>query len=67
MTIIEKLDILLSLKQGTRVLYIPCFGDGVPEEVTFWRIRDKGGEYIIDVELNNGSLRWGYINQIALI
>jgi hypothetical protein len=67
MTIIQKLDKLEAMKQGTRILYSPQFGDGFPEEATFHRLRNKGGEYIIDVEINNGSLRWGYINQITII
>jgi hypothetical protein len=67
MTIIQKLDRLRKMKQGNRIIYIPQFGDGKPEEAKFWRLRSERGEYIIEVELSNGSLRWGYINQIALI
>lgn len=67
MTIIEKLDLLKNYKQGKKLLYFPCFGDGQPEEAKFWRLTDRRGEYIVEVELSNGSLRWGYLNQIALI
>lgn len=67
MTITEKVDKLQMMKQGTRVIYIPQFGDGIPQEAIFHRLQYKRGEYIVEVEIDNGSLRWGYIYQIALI
>jgi hypothetical protein len=67
MSPIDKLNALMGMKQGTRILYIPSFGDGVPEEVSFHELITRGGEYIVHVETNSGGLRWGYLNQIALI
>ena len=66
MTLTEKLDKLLDMKQGTSIVYIPQFGDGIPEEAKFHRIRRDNQEYIVEVEIQNGSLRWGYLYQIAL-
>ena len=67
MNAIKKLNALKLMKQGTRIMYTPWFGDGVTEEVSFWQLTERGQEYIVNVELNNGSLRWGYLHQIIII
>jgi len=62
-----KLAILKNMKPHTTILYRGCWGDGDVEEAKFLSLSDKNGEYIVNVEIHNGSIRWGYLYQIALI
>ena len=65
MTKWEKIDKLLTMKKGTMIIYTPNFGDGISQEARFYRIRNERQDYIIDVELLDGGVRWGYIDQIT--
>jgi len=62
----EKIDKLLNMKKGTMIIYTPHFGDGIPQEARFYRIRENKQDYMIDVELLDGGVRWGYLDQITI-
>lgn len=52
---------------GSRVLYRGCWGAFAPVRGTITGYGEKNGRALCDVLLDDGSRRWGYLDQFELL
>lgn len=51
--------------RGSRVLYSGAWGMSAPVSGTVTGHGEKNGREVLDVTLDDGSTRWGYLDQFA--